>query len=1038
MSSKEKRKSSLFHTLGFAGLHGHALPMKSEEKRRTIVLPKMDGNNKLISEADLSGAKVDLKSGQGLPLVPLPKNSIVNSNSKPSETRSTTVKVPLKVLAPLAPVKPPLDTLNIPKTRAPVIDPIKSMQSDLSLQRSNSPGLAARKTLVRKPPPSNLPKHTSAPTQQTPTQQTPTQQTLPTTHQPSHTHNKSLTKPDLEKLITSIEGDVSDFNPSSALSDGVSPVPSSVYSPYSPLNLSADPNKVRSTSNLVASVSASDLNDIDSEFQDELKKIEDLLNESSLLNEQIDHHLSHSRNASWDPAASNNATSNNAKSHNTNDQDDVVESDDDSLSVTSTESDDKQVANGDGYHSSILKDVALPDLHSIVKNESLDTSLGNDISLFGSPALALSKKFGSEQVDTTDDEFYDAENGDRLPLETDRASFVTSSSDEDPDEDLNARPHFQVVNGDNLSSPELDNSAPDETVDVSSDGHISDPFNLLSPRSVKKRFSMDAVDGHDSNLSIANNILYPDDNQTEFYRYDGRDYLEDVDGELQKRYIDEQEDFYQNHNVIETPRPLSHRRVPSNIEDAALGETEIASTRDSSNDYTHDSASVGVTSFKHDLVAKFDSSSSSSSSDSADNDRDSEQDEELSFTVRSPFYSPFDQIDDDQPRKMVVTNNVSDQESEDDEEQPKENNSYFAGADIKDYASEDLFRSSNTNSLQVPESVEEKSASITSQDGQLTHMYDRRGDLTVDPVTYSQPTSSAVNPAVSPGLLEAPKIATKKPLRRRPPPDFPVAVRAGRSISVNKELQPVFDERTPYKEEIQQDVQQTKSAPETTVLHPGEGERSSYVDGLRRKAGSSYSDVGPPKWKLPVAIRSDSEKNKLLLSNKYSKTTMSLFKKGVLSSADIKHGNLRPRLLASEVDDEELNKVETNTTTTSNTNSSLAHTQLGSMIPPQPRISNELYLTLSKTNSVYSNNSNGSGPQGYKRQSSLANDSNRIDFEDYMAEELGGVKQTFTVPKINDIGDLNRSVSVRSYLPGAAPNGKMKLFVVNPDTSDDE
>ncbi|KAG7665807.1 uncharacterized protein J8A68_000632 [[Candida] subhashii] len=107
----------------------------------------------------------------------------------------------------------------------------------------------------------------------------------------------------------------------------------------------------------------------------------------------------------------------------------------------------------------------------------------------------------------------------------------------------------------------------------------------------------------------------------------------------------------------------------------------------------------------------------------------------------------------------------------------------------------------------------------------------------------------------------------------------------------------------------------------TMNLKPGEGERSNYVLSIRRSSGTSYNENGPSKWKLPVGIlpvdksalydNSNGRYLRLAGASAYRKKT---------SGVELKHGHLKPRLLAAEIDEYDDNtslglSPSTNTTT---------------------------------------------------------------------------------------------------------------------------
>lgn len=91
------------------------------------------------------------------------------------------------------------------------------------------------------------------------------------------------------------------------------------------------------------------------------------------------------------------------------------------------------------------------------------------------------------------------------------------------------------------------------------------------------------------------------------------------------------------------------------------------------------------------------------------------------------------------------------------------------------------------------------------------------------------------------------------------------------------------------------------------TLRPGEGERSNYVQSIRRNAGTSYNDLGPETWKLPVGILPVDKRQLLPTNDRYNRLRGN--RKNQSSGVGLKHGHLAPRLLAAEVDESEgLNK----------------------------------------------------------------------------------------------------------------------------------
>lgn len=91
----------------------------------------------------------------------------------------------------------------------------------------------------------------------------------------------------------------------------------------------------------------------------------------------------------------------------------------------------------------------------------------------------------------------------------------------------------------------------------------------------------------------------------------------------------------------------------------------------------------------------------------------------------------------------------------------------------------------------------------------------------------------------------------------------------------------------------------------TISLKPGEGERSNYVLTIRRSGGTAFNEAGPSKWKLPVGILPiDKAATKENSNGKYKKLAgNSSITRKKSSGVELKHGHLKPRLLATEIDE---------------------------------------------------------------------------------------------------------------------------------------
>lgn len=114
-------------------------------------------------------------------------------------------------------------------------------------------------------------------------------------------------------------------------------------------------------------------------------------------------------------------------------------------------------------------------------------------------------------------------------------------------------------------------------------------------------------------------------------------------------------------------------------------------------------------------------------------------------------------------------------------------------------------------------------------------------------------------------------------------------------------------------------------------LKPGEGERSNYVLAIRRSAGTAFNELGPLRWKLPVGILPiDKLATKENSNGKYKRLAGGLSgqnSRKKTSGVELKHGHLKPRLLAAEIDegDDSFAGIGLARTTTAN-NPSVANT----------------------------------------------------------------------------------------------------------------
>lgn len=92
-------------------------------------------------------------------------------------------------------------------------------------------------------------------------------------------------------------------------------------------------------------------------------------------------------------------------------------------------------------------------------------------------------------------------------------------------------------------------------------------------------------------------------------------------------------------------------------------------------------------------------------------------------------------------------------------------------------------------------------------------------------------------------------------------------------------------------------------------LRPGEGERLNYVNRVRRTHGTAYNETEPGKWKLPIGImpvdKSALAKN---ANGKYMRLAgpQANLRKAKTLGVELKHGHLKQKLLAGEIDERDL------------------------------------------------------------------------------------------------------------------------------------
>ncbi|ANZ78019.1 BA75_04512T0 [Komagataella pastoris] len=163
---------------------------------------------------------------------------------------------------------------------------------------------------------------------------------------------------------------------------------------------------------------------------------------------------------------------------------------------------------------------------------------------------------------------------------------------------------------------------------------------------------------------------------------------------------------------------------------------------------------------------------------------------------------------------------------------------------------------------------------------------------------YDRREASFVAPLVH---VNEPTAVGSKTLNRRPPPGISTA-RKTRGVS-NPPPPEIYDTHIQSITPVDPSLKRQASNDYIKEVHEGEGVPSAYVLALRERAGISVSRVPASEWKLPLAIRPH--------KSNYAKTKpdskISTVSRRFLSNSDIKHGgSLKPRLLASEIDDTDM------------------------------------------------------------------------------------------------------------------------------------
>lgn len=177
-------------------------------------------------------------------------------------------------------------------------------------------------------------------------------------------------------------------------------------------------------------------------------------------------------------------------------------------------------------------------------------------------------------------------------------------------------------------------------------------------------------------------------------------------------------------------------------------------------------------------------------------------------------------------------------------------------------------------------------------------------------------------------------------------------------------------------------------------LRPGEGEQSAYVQTIRKRVGTSYNETGPGRWKLPTGIMPVDKKSLYLqISNKYNRGGNSARGKKA-SGVELKHGHLRPRMLAAEVDDSDdsnrfgsLGRSISNAVTSSTTPKGIT--------PVTSKSSNSILGGISRESSLNRSKSLASGSTNNDIQSVRTRDSkvSRIDSDASSSNSDGSISE---------------------------------------------
>ncbi|VEU20110.1 DEKNAAC101001 [Brettanomyces naardenensis] len=362
-----------------------------------------------------------------------------------------------------------------------------------------------------------------------------------------------------------------------------------------------------------------------------------------------------------------------------------------------------------------------------------------------------------------------------------------------------------------------------------------------------------------------------------------------------------------------------------------------------------------------------------------------EDEDELSFIARSS-YRP--RLEPENPHRMVIVN-PSEGSSQGSPKAASQGEDRSEVGSIPPPRSAASFSSSSTStreSVLTPKAEGVQPSVVAEQQPTEPTVETEEAAAPVDeserikPASYDRREQPTVEPLAHTTVL-TPFGAGKA--NTRPPPDFPGEGRARRSISVSTANPGMFDNSNNQQKESATSpvaiARQRNAIMEKENVEVGKGQKSLYVERLRSLGMSSYTRQEPPSRVLPIAIRPTKPNHRRTPS--HQATVASL-------QSSLKHGNLRPktRMLASEIDDSEL------------PDSKLSHDLAKTKVPTDPDAE-----IIEVTNQLKRLTADPAQLSRYSRESSLS-----------------------------------RYSSVRSAKGLSLGGRELKLFIANPDESDED